>query len=195
MKLKIEKQQLIQKKAEHNKKDKFYKEMKLEIIESSDKLIINQKWFHTGWTIMLIFLCLILLYLTYFIYKRKEEGTLAILLLILFSSSLIISLYYTLAKILNTTTLTVTNHEIRTHHHPIPWLNRKIETKDIEKIEITSTKQLVGKTGTSYITIYSITAKKKSGGKFTVLTFTPIQNYTDIQNIYQKINHFLTQRI
>jgi len=171
--------------------------MKLEIIESSDKLIINQKWFHTGWFILLLFSSLMLLYLTYFIYKQKESTTLSIFLFILLLLSFLVNTYCLLTKF-NTTTLQLTNTDITIRHHPIPWLNRSAKTNEIQKIEIKARKKSVGRTtASSYITIYSIQAYKKSGGTLTLLTFTPVQYYTynDVKNIYQKINHFLIRRL
>lgn len=165
----------------------------IKFIESPQSLLIQQKWVHGGLIFVHVLFSVITLYLTYFIYKRKEENIYMFLLSIVFLLIFLINTYIGLARILNSTHIHITKFDIRIHHSPLPWFNNHFNMSDIDQIKIISKKQPIGKHNTNYITVYSIAAIKKNKEEPIILTFTPIQRYSqeDVQYVYQKINTFL----
>lgn len=159
----------------------------MQLNELSDKLEFQYKWFKPKYVISLIAAPVFAFFLikSDFVMGDFDLLTTPVAILILLSC---LTIYYSLAKLVNVTKIHVTHQELDVHHGPIPF-SKNLSLKKESITQLYVTQHRIGHRYYLYSTTYQINVILKSNEVITLVRglYTPEQG----RFIENKIEDFL----
>lgn len=128
----------------------------MHLSEKEDNLEFRYSWFKAKYAVSLIAAPLFTFFLVNSDYIMGDFNQFTIPVIILAAASIIV-IYYSLAKLLNSTQITVTHHEIRIKNGPLPFSkNLVLKKEDVTQLYVTQHR--IGHRYYLYATTYQINA-------------------------------------
>ncbi len=122
--------------------------------EKSNCLEFEYGWFKTKYLVSLFVAPIIAFFMAKSEYVTGDFNEFTIPIIILITASFIV-IYYSLAKLLNKTRITVSHHDIKVTHKPIPF-TRNFDLKKEDVTQLYVTQHRIGHRYTLYATTYQI---------------------------------------
>lgn len=126
----------------------------MRLTEKSDYLEFEYDWFKIKYLVSFLIAPAIAFFMAKSEYVAGDFNEFTIPIIVLLTTSLIV-IYYSLAKLLNKTTIKVTHDEIRVRHKPVPFSkNLVLKKEDVTQLYVTQHR--IGHRYYLYYTTYQI---------------------------------------
>lgn len=128
----------------------------MQLMEKANSLEFEYNWFKTKYIIAIFAAPLFAFFLVKSEYITGDFNQFTIPVVILTVASIVV-IYYCLAKLLNTTRISVTHEEIKVNHGPVPF-SRNLVLRKEDLTQLYVTQHRIGHRYTLYATTYQINA-------------------------------------